>query len=287
MEPVRTLLDLQDTSSEAVLPDDLRILYGGDLRFLEPSGRRPYVVGNFVSTLDGVISFEIPGASGGGNISGFDKTDAFIMGLLRASADAVIVAAGTVSQTSPDHLWIAESVYPGAKDAYAGYRQRVLQKPGHPLLVVVSGRGRLDLSRAIFHTPGVKALIVTTKAGRHELVKCGVGQLDSTRVVALGDSGSLIDPSAILALLHDELRARTVLHEGGATLFGHFMARGLVDEVFLTLAPQIAGRTMERPRPGMVAGVEFLPETAPWFKLLSAKYGRSHLYLRYRISRGQ
>jgi riboflavin biosynthesis pyrimidine reductase len=286
MEAIRTLIDQQDASLGPSLPDDLRVLYGGDLRFQASSARRPYVVGNFVSTLDGVISFEVPGHSGGGTISGSDEADSFVMGLLRASVDAVVVAAGTVSQVSPNHLWIAESIYPKAKDSYAGYRQRSLKKAGRPLLVVVSGRGRLDLGRAIFHAPRARVLIVTTKAGSQELASAGVSALDSTKVVALDDTGGLIDPSAILTLLHDEYGVRIVLHEGGATLFGHFMAQGLVDEVFLTLAPQIAGRTSERPRPGMVAGVAFLPEGAPWFKLVSAKYRGDHLYLRYRMKSG-
>ena len=286
MEAIRTLIDQQDASPGPSLPDDLRVLYGGDLRFQASSARRPYVVGNFVSTLDGVISFEVPGHSGGGTISGSDEADSFVMGLLRASVDAVVVAAGTVSQVSPNHLWIAESIYPKAKDSYAGYRQRSLKKAGRPLLVVVSGRGRLDLGRAIFHAPGARVLIVTTKAGSQELASAGVSALDSTKVVALDDTGGLIDPSAILTLLHDEYGVRIVLHEGGATLFGHFMAQGLVDEVFLTLAPQIAGRTSERPRPGMVAGVAFLPEGAPWFKLVSAKYRGDHLYLHYRMKSG-
>ena len=98
MEAIRTLIDQQDASPGPSLPDDLRALYGGDLRFQASSGRRPYVVGNFVSTLDGVISFEVPGHSGGGTISGSDEADRFVMGLLRASVDAVVVAAGTVSQ---------------------------------------------------------------------------------------------------------------------------------------------------------------------------------------------
>jgi riboflavin biosynthesis pyrimidine reductase len=142
------------------------------------------------------------------------------------------------------------------------------------------------LDRAIFHTPGTRVLIATTESGKHHLAGIGVEALDSTEVAALGDTGGLINPSAILALLRDEFGVRIVLHEGGATLFGHFMAHGLVDEVFLTLAPQIAGRATERPRPGMVAGVEFLPETAPWFSLVSAKQRGGHLYLRYRIERG-
>jgi riboflavin biosynthesis pyrimidine reductase len=286
MEPINTVVDLQSASPRPLLPDELRILYGGDLRFPAPSGVRPYVVGNFVSTLDGVISFKIPGQSGGGTISGSDDADRFVMGLLRASVDAVIVAAGTVHEVSLTHLWIAESIYPEAKDLYAGYRQGVLRKAGHPLLVIVSGSGKLDLERAIFHTPGTRVLIVTTKSGKHQLASIGVKALGSTEVAALDDTGGWIDPSAILTLLHDEFSVRSALHEGGATLFGHFMARGLADEVFLTLAPQIAGRSTERPRPGMVAGVEFLPETAPWFDLVSAKQRAGHLYLRYRTTRG-
>src|SRR5690348_3054731 len=95
MRPITTLLDKEKTHDRAVLPEDLAILYGGDLRFPE-HGDRPYVIGNFVSTLDGVVSFEVPGKSGGGEISGFNQADRFIMGLLRASADAVIVGSGTL-----------------------------------------------------------------------------------------------------------------------------------------------------------------------------------------------
>jgi len=174
MEPIRTLIDLKGSSPGPLLPDELRLLYGGDLSFPAFPGARPYVVGNFVSTLDGVISFEIPGQSGGGTISGSDEADRFIMGLLRASVDAVVVAAGTVHEVSPEHLWIAESIYPEAKDLYASYRREVLHKAGHPLLVIVSGSGRLDLDTAIFHTPGTRVLIVTTEPGKRQLASSGV-----------------------------------------------------------------------------------------------------------------
>ena len=120
MEPIRTLVDLQGASPGPLLSDELRVLYDGDLRFPAFLGERPYVVGNFVSTLDGVISFAIPGQSGGGTISGSDDADTFVMGLLRASVDAVVVASGTVHEVSPNHLWIAECIYPSAKDLYAG-----------------------------------------------------------------------------------------------------------------------------------------------------------------------
>jgi hypothetical protein len=40
----------------------LRELYDGDLHFpTSPALRRPFVIANFVSTLDGVVSYEIKG----------------------------------------------------------------------------------------------------------------------------------------------------------------------------------------------------------------------------------
>src|ERR1022692_3324646 len=99
------------------------------------------------------------------------------MGLLRASVDAVVVAAGTVHEVSSTHLWIAESIHPETKDLYADYRRTGLRKEGHPLLVIVSGSGRLDLGRAIFHTPDTRVLIVTTESGQHQLASIGVKAL--------------------------------------------------------------------------------------------------------------
>ena len=73
-----------------------------------------------------------------------------------------------------------------------------------------------------------------------------------------------------------------LLHEGGPTLFGQFLEAEAVDELFLTLSPQIAGRNSEAIRPGLVEGVQFVPYSAPWFQLLSVKQKAEHLYLRYR-----
>jgi hypothetical protein len=86
------------------------------------------VIGNFVSTIDGVVSYEIAGKSGGGNISGFDESDR--LGLLRASADAVMVGSGTLHQTTPEHLFVADHVCPEARDHYAHYRIRGLEEDG-------------------------------------------------------------------------------------------------------------------------------------------------------------
>jgi riboflavin biosynthesis pyrimidine reductase len=282
-EIIRTLIDRGKRSEPFVLPEELRIVYGGDLWFPPSDTQRPYVIGNFVTTVDGVVSYDIPGKSGGGDISGFDESDRFIMGLLRASADAVVVGSGTLHQTAPEHLFVADIVSPGARDLYARYRSEALKKMAPPLQVVVSGSGRVDITRAIFRTPGIRTLIVTTQAGRDLLAASGSGSLVSTEVRSL--EGPIITPASVLELLRAEYGVSLLLHEGGPTLFGRFVADGCLDELFLTIAPQVAGRNMQPPRPGFISGVEFLPETAPWLDIISLKQEGSYLYLRYNATR--
>jgi hypothetical protein len=53
------------TATPSVLPEELRIAYGGDLWFPPSGSQRHYVIGNFVSTIDGVVSYKVsrPGES--------------------------------------------------------------------------------------------------------------------------------------------------------------------------------------------------------------------------------
>jgi riboflavin biosynthesis pyrimidine reductase len=265
----------------------LRELYDGDLHFPTPPAQRPFVIGKFVSTLDGVISYKSKGHAGGSTISGSDPADRFIMGLLRASAGAVMVGARTVHDVSPKGLWIPEYTYPDAKRLYTEYRVNVLHRPEYPLVVIVSGSGRLELERAIFRTPGVPTAVITTSAGRDELAKAGATKLGSVQVHALDASGGSIAPLAILRLLYLQFGVRMLLHEGGPTLFGQFLAAEAVDALFMMLSPQIAGRKADAIRPALVQGVEFVPDSAPWFQLLSVKQKAEHPYLRYRRTRGR
>ena len=285
MNSICTLYDQERNLAETVLPRDLRARYGGDLYFPVAPAGRPYVVANFVSTMDGIVTFNISGPSRGCADQWPDPGDRFIMGLLRASADAVLVGTGTVEAVSPNHLWVAEFICPAASTAYARYRSEVIGKPSlYPLTVIVSGSGRLDLDRSVFHTSGVSVLIITSGEGRDRLLRRGAAALRSTQIKELPHAEGRIDPCAILRLLRNEFEVTLLLHEGGPTLFGHFLSAGLVDELFLTMAPQIAGRTNEHPRPGLVAHTQFAPDTAPWLVLVSAKQQSNHLYLRYRTS---
>ena len=281
MTLIRTLIDGDQGQSEPILPRGLRDLYDGDLHIRPSPAGRPFVVANFVSTLDGVISYEVKGQAGGSTISGSDPADRFIMGLLRASADAIIVGARTVRDAGPQSLWIPEYTFPDAKDLYTEYRTNVLHKPQYPLLVVVSGTGKLELERAIFQTPGAQTIVITTSEGRSALARAGAAKLPAVEIYALDSSSGTLDPLAIMQLLYTHYGVRRLLHEGGPTLFGQFMAAEAVDELFLTLSPQIAGRTSQSVRPALVQGNQFMPERAPWFQLLSVKQSANHLYLRY------
>jgi riboflavin biosynthesis pyrimidine reductase len=282
MRLVRTLIDCDGEYTEPTLTQELRQLYDGDLHFRTSAAARPFVIANFVSTLDGVVSYEIKGESGGSTISGSDPADRFIMGLLRASADAVMVGAGTLQKVSAKSLWTPEYVYPDAEHCYAEYRVNALRKPEYPLLVIVSGSGRLELERAIFRTPAMRTVVITTSAGRDELTRRGAANLASVEINALNSSSGRIAPRAILQLLQSRFGVKTLLHEGGPTLFGQFLAAKAVDELFLTLSPQIAGREGDPTRPAVVQGVQFEPDSAPWFQMVSVKEKAAYLYLRYR-----
>lgn len=124
--------------------------------------------------------------------------------------------------------------------------------------------------------------MITTPYGKNALVRAGVMKLRSVQIFTLEATQGRIDPLAILRLLSSQFGVRTLLHEGGPTLFGQFLAAKAVDELFLTLSPQIAGRKNDSFRPALVQGVEFVPDRAPWFQILSVKQKAEHLYLRYR-----
>ena len=242
----------------------------------------PSSLGISFPLLTGSSVYKLKDHAAGSTISGSDPADRFIMGLLRSAADAVIVGARTVQDVSPKGLWIPEYTYPDAKHLYSEYRVNVMHKPEYPLVVIVSGSGRLELGRAIFRTPGVPTIVITTSAGRDELAKAGATKLGAVQIHALDASDGSIAPLAILRLLYLQFRVRMLLHEGGPTLFGQFLAAEAVDELFMTLSPQIAGRKADAVRPALVQGLEFMPDCAPWFQLLSVKQKAEHLYLRYR-----
>ncbi len=76
-------------------------------------------------------------------------------------------------------------------------------------------------------------------------------------------------------------KSALVLIEAGPRLMSDFFAEQLLDELFLTLSPQVAGRDGTLERPGLVSGKRFAPDHPVWGTLVGLKRGDDHLLLRY------
>ena len=106
--------------------------------------------------------------------------------------------------------------------------------------------------------------------------------LGNTVVRSTGQPGSTT-PKAVLKILFEEFGVRLLLHEGGPSVFGQFLREKMIDELFLSIAPQIAGRSHLVNRPSIGGDELFLPETAPWLKLQNLKKGANLLFFHYKM----
>jgi riboflavin biosynthesis pyrimidine reductase len=200
-----------------------------------------------------------------------------VMGLLRAAADAVIVGAGTLHAASANHRWTADYIYPDLAEAFRSLRS-ALGMADPPLNVVVTASGKLDPPRRLFRSGEAPVLIVTTAEGAGRIEADGLPE--SVEVAVVGEAGP-IGARAILAAVCRARPCERILIEAGPRLTGDFVAEQQLDELFLTVAPQVAGRDDALPRPGFVAGKRFAPEDPRWGTLVGLKRGGSHLFLRY------
>jgi riboflavin biosynthesis pyrimidine reductase len=249
------------------LPGRLATLYGGSLGFDEP---RLYA--NFVATVDGVVA--IPSVSSSNKLIAAGSTsDRFVMGLLRACADALVIGSGTLA-ASPRSVWTPEQAFPDETAGFTELRRRLGRTPG-PEVVVLSASGRVDPAHPAFEAG---ALIVTTDEGAAQLA----GRLPpAAQAVSLGAG---LDPTAAVTLLR-ERGHRLILSEGGPHVIGALLAAGLVDELFLTVSPLLAGRPELDARLGLVEGVDLLPTGPVETRLLAVRRGGDHLFLRYELAR--
>jgi riboflavin biosynthesis pyrimidine reductase len=261
------------------LPPRLARLYGN---FHLPRPRVDFhVFANFVSTLDGIVSLQTKGHSGGGDISGFSAEDRMVMGLLRAAADVVIVGSGTLD-ADPRHVWTPQAICPEFADDYRRLEMD-LAKRAPSLNVVVTAGGAVNLGLPVFASGRVPALIVTTAAGRKRLLKQRVPNSVQIRVVRR--AAREIPAGAILAEVGFMTRGKRILVEGGPRLMGTFYKERLIDEQFLTLAPQISGRELGDARLSLVMGKTFAPRDPLWGSLVDARRGDRLLFLRYAFSK--
>jgi riboflavin biosynthesis pyrimidine reductase len=222
------------------LPAALEAAYGSDLWLSSDC-----LITNFVESVDGVVAFPDVAAESGGIVSGGSDADRFLMGLLRAGVDAVLIGAGTL-RAAPKDLWFPETIFPGAAPLYAELRRSLGLAP-RPGLYVVSGSGRVDPAHPALRQGGV---VVTGKLQPKEIVQAVRG--------------------------HGH---RRILCEGGPGLFAELLAAKLVDEIFLTLSPRLFGRWSGDGRKALTDGRDLAGVP---LELLSSRRESSHLFLRYR-----
>lgn len=255
---LQRLLPAGEPASIAQIVDGLGLAHG---RADTPARRR--VMLNMISTADGLATLD--GRSGALS----DRADRALFHGLRSAVDAVLVGAGTVraeryGRIVPDAARRAER------------RRRGLSE--EPLACIVSGRLALDEREIpLLREPSARVAIVTASAASLPET-AAQAQVEYVRA----ERGGRLDLSAALDELGERFDAHSVLCEGGPRLACQLLAAGLLDEMFLSLAPKLAGgdpagtQTLR-----ILAGVQLRPPVE--LELLGVLHSDSHLFLRYGV----
>jgi riboflavin biosynthesis pyrimidine reductase len=266
IEPLELLFEHEGLPSFE-LPEQLARAYGGPLGF-----DAPRLYANFVATVDGTVA--LPGIPQSVKlVSGARESDRFVMALLRACADVVLVGSGTM-RAAPGATWGPERVYPAGEEAFAELRGRLGKTPA-PGVAIMSASGMIDPEHAAIRAG---ALVLTSEEGAARLG----ARVPADQLVALGGE-STVDPEAAVG----ELRRRgssLILSEAGPAVFGSLVGAGLVDELFLTMSPYLAGGQRPGSRLGLGEGIALLPEQRVEARLLSLRRDSDFLFVRYALS---
>ncbi len=187
---------------------------------LPPPDMGPFVRVNMISSLDGALA--VGGRSGG--LGG--PADRLLFSVLRSLADVVLVGAGTarVERYGPVEL----------PRELQSARQERGQAPLPPVAVVTQSAD-LDWSSKLFAATSPRTIVIAPGTTH-------VDKLARAREVAdvfTTGTGAVDLASAVRALAAEGMHH--VLCEGGPTLTTSLAAAGLVDELCLTLSPQLAG----------------------------------------------
>jgi 5-amino-6-(5-phosphoribosylamino)uracil reductase len=214
---------------------------------------RPYVICNFVASLDGKAT--IGGRTG--PLSDPSDRDAFH--LLRSQVDAIVIGTETLR---------VERYGPLVRRQQIASIRAAEGMLAQPLAVVISRSGSVPYDIPLFCDPSSRvAVYLPASAGPPS--DCAA-QLRVHRRESDAD-----DLPSVLRSLREQHAVRSLLCEGGPRLFNSFIAADFVDELFLTLAPTIAGG-------GEHAVTEGLQASSPLgFRLVWALAHESQLFLRY------
>ena len=224
---------------------------------LQPHARapadRPFLFLNMVASADGRASIE--GHTGGLG----SEADTLLLTELRAIAEAVLIGTGTIRAEGYGRL---------VRNPERVARRESAGLPPTPAVVLISRSFDIPWGAPLFEAADQPVLLYTSTGGEPPEVAAPL------EIVRLDDPA----PRAVMA----DLRAREIrslLCEGGPTLNSALLESGVVDQLFLTLSPQLAG---EPGAPRIVEGMG-LPQAMP----LTLEWVLRHdheIYLRYGVS---
>ncbi len=236
-------------------PVDIASLLAGLALADRAPPQRPYTVANFIASADGRATLE--GRSG---TLGDEGDHAMFVGL-REQADAILAGTGTLRTERYGRI---------VTEAQRRQRRVARGERAEPLACIITRSGGLPAEIPIFSEP--EATIVVFTAAEIDLGD-SAAQVDVIR----------LDPSELtlttaLRRLRGDYGVRFLLCEGGPTLFGALLHEGVVDELFLTVAPKLAGGGSG---PTIASGPELYP--ARELRLEWLLEHSESLYLRYLV----
>jgi len=216
------------------------------------AGDRPWVAVNMVTSADGAIAVEGRTKALGGD------ADRHLFHHLRSLADVILVGAQTVraERYGP----------PRATDAQLEAR-RARGQTDYPRLAIVTRRLDLDFGARLFTEPTSRPIVIVPS------------EADAARVATAAPLADVLvagEASVDLAEALGRLDAGFVLCEGGPTLNGELARAGLVDELCLTISPQLVGGVTHG-----ILGPARLPQ-ARALDLVGTVEHEGSLFLRYR-----
>jgi riboflavin biosynthesis pyrimidine reductase len=179
----------------------------------------------------------------------------------------------------------AATWYPRDKDL----QDLLVKHKRKPVRAVVTGRGEIDLKHPVFNPKKDQwqPVIFTTKKGEEKL-KNQAKRLQTqghnpppTKTYPIGDTS--VDLTKAVGILRREYKTKLLDIQGGPILAGGAVEAMLVDEVRLTVSPQIMGdlNSEGKRRPSFVAGIHFGIEDSPLAELEAIGVSGSHIFLRY------
>jgi riboflavin-specific deaminase-like protein len=208
-------------SVRRLFPDSAQITVAEQLAGLDLGSAahtdRPYLILNFATTLDGRAAIE--GKSGPIG----SATDSEMLQRLRTRVDAVMIGAGTMRAERYGRIVSDPDL--------RAYRERI-GLAHDPLAVIVSNRLEVPWDARLFTDGGGRVVIFTASEQEPP---------ETATPVAIVRHPDGVDLGRALEWLLEERGIRSVLCEGGPTLHGRLREARLTDELFLTIAPKIAG----------------------------------------------